>query len=240
MQSSAMSIAPPWNPATLFEKVSSPTESVPLPRSSMAPPDLCPRSAWPPLIVMRSMVTPSTLVVSIVTLLPDPPLSSVGNVEPVLSMLSESPPARRQVDDDGLVVVRCRAGHVERDVGVRERLGGGDTLLDRLAGPAARRRAPGGCRAVDVVDVERGRRRRGGRGARQARRRRGRTLRTAWSPRRPRPLGPPTSSRAGSGCPELIAANSDTSLRSSSSPTRRGLPDGQPTFAQSLPDGYGS
>jgi hypothetical protein len=89
---SAMSMAPPAKSALLLANVSLATVSVPDPRSSMAPPDCVPVVAFPPLMVILKKVTVPTLVRAMVTLLPDPPSSSVGWVAPVPSMSSESPP----------------------------------------------------------------------------------------------------------------------------------------------------
>ena len=88
---SAASIAPPWEPAWLPEKMSLFTLRVPLPRSSTAPPESVPLEALPPLMVIPSMLMAPTLVAGMVMLLPVPPLSRVGRGGPVPSMLSESP-----------------------------------------------------------------------------------------------------------------------------------------------------
>ena len=104
---SAASIAPPKSlvpvPALLPEKVSAPTVSVPVPWSLMPPPAVL---EMPPLIVMWSIVTAPALVLGMLTLLPVPPLSRVGCVEPVPSISSVSPDAevRLIVTDSAYVV----------------------------------------------------------------------------------------------------------------------------------------
>ncbi len=87
---SAASIAPPVKLAEFWVNVSPLTVSVPVPRSSMAPPAFVGSPATPPLTIMLSIVTAPALTSEMVMLLPEPPSSRVGWVEPVPSMTRES------------------------------------------------------------------------------------------------------------------------------------------------------
>ena len=239
MHPSPTSIAPPWSGAVLSEKVSSLTERSPLPRSSMPPPDSVDRHRCPPLMVMWSTLTAPALVVSIVMLLAEPWLSSVGKRGARALDVEGVPSGRGKVDLHRLVRRSSMIRRRQRDGGVGQRLGDVHGLLDRLAGTRAGGRAARDRRAVDVVHVEGGgrRRRRGGTqqgGEPQAERR----AQEGGGRREPGAGG--QAPRARCYCRVRTVASSIASLsRLSSSPIRREPPVGQLTLSHTRRVGRG-